>query len=739
MTETFTDGDKLAPDLSFELSKDRTLSLSDQEPIELEPGVILLEKFKVLNLLGQGGMGSVYRVEHLLMDKHFALKCLNKFQAADASWRRFQNEAKAAYLLDHANLIKVFEVGLLPGGQPFFLMELIEGNNLSDEIKNHGHLPVDRAIKIFIQVAFAIGYAHDRRVIHRDLKPSNIMIVPPRLSGSGETIKVVDFGIAKLTGLDEFNQQNLTKTGEIFGSPLYMSPEQCIGLPVDHRSDLYSLGCVMYETLTSAPPFMGENALSTMMQHQTERPISLKEASLGLQFPAKLETIIGKLLEKEPERRYQSADSLAADLIALERTLIDPDNAPGGTSLIANIAKKMDAIIEPPKGEKLRAPKSELLSDDEKIQPESPVSKKHSPTLLAGVGILIYALGFASAYLIYHQDTKTALSTEKQISATPETVKKATEAPVKDPTPWSVIRGDTRQFNFPAQSLGTLSSEKGQMCQAQGRVIAPVNQKFSLTGSSYLFSNPDFMDRFRPDEIIVLDTKASKIVDSRVFKKLARWKGLKALNVSSAAFGDNDLKYLDDLTELVYLNLCVTDVKCASLFKSKVINRLQCIDVSHCDGAGAVLPQFSELPGLSQLVVSGCELSNGDLAGLSQNETIKVLCLSANSITNQGLSHLTGLKSLQWLDISKTLVTPDCIEFLKKMPALNMVELGQNDWSPEVRAKFITELKKTHPKVKVRWEDVLTYENHVSMPNFIWNGKGLHPHINLKRFYSRFE
>lgn len=211
----------------FELpSGDTTIALGVHIPTLLTPGSTVLEKFKIIGLLGQGGMGSVYRVEHLIMNRQFALKCLNKYQAADAGWKRFQNEARAAHLLDHPNLLKVYEVGLLPGGLPFFLMELIEGVTLADEVKRLGHLPVERAIKIFIQVAFAIGYAHENRVIHRDLKPSNIMLVAKQSESDPEVVKVVDFGIAKLTGIDEFNQQTLTKTGEIFGSPLYMSPEQ---------------------------------------------------------------------------------------------------------------------------------------------------------------------------------------------------------------------------------------------------------------------------------------------------------------------------------------------------------------------------------------------------------------------------------------------------------------------------------------------------------------------------------
>ncbi|MCC7531973.1 MAG: serine/threonine protein kinase, partial [Candidatus Melainabacteria bacterium] len=239
-----------------------TLNLASQLPVVLEPGEILLEKFRIIDLIGRGGMGCVFRVEHLMVNRKYALKCLSKSQTNDGSWRRFQNEVKAAHMLDHPNLIRVFEFGLLPGGQPFFLMEIVDGPTLADEIKKLGSLDLERALKIFIHVAFAIQYAHDHKVVHRDLKPSNIMLAKPLYEHEPEIVKVVDFGIAKLTGVDDFNQQTLTKTGEIFGSPFYMSPEQCMGIAVDHRSDLYSLGCVFYETLTGAPPFMGDSALS---------------------------------------------------------------------------------------------------------------------------------------------------------------------------------------------------------------------------------------------------------------------------------------------------------------------------------------------------------------------------------------------------------------------------------------------------------------------------------------------
>ncbi|HEY9784545.1 MAG TPA: serine/threonine-protein kinase [Candidatus Obscuribacterales bacterium] len=237
----------------------------------LEIGSIVLEKYRVLELLGSGGVGSVYRIQHVLMGGELALKCLNKRQPDDATWRRFQNEARAANKLDHQNFIKVHDFGLLPSGRPYIVMDLVRGVTLADEIKGRGVLSVPRAIKIFLQVVFALSYAHENGIIHRDIKPSNIMLLTADDGSQTDSVKVVDLGIAKLTGQDEFSQQTLTKTGEIFGSPLYMSPEQCMGIAVDHRSDLYSLGCVLYEALTGAPPFIGDNALTTMMRHQSEK------------------------------------------------------------------------------------------------------------------------------------------------------------------------------------------------------------------------------------------------------------------------------------------------------------------------------------------------------------------------------------------------------------------------------------------------------------------------------------
>lgn len=282
-----------------------------------ETGQIVAGKYKIVALLGRGGIGSVYKVEQVFLGQSFALKTLNSQKASDQLIRRFQNEARAASSLSHANLVKVIDFGLLEGQQPYLVMDLVEGMTLSEYLQKRGPLSLEKAVGCFTQVCLGLSYAHDQGVIHRDIKPSNVMISSHLPFGADGFVKVVDFGIAKIAYAEGGEAQSLTTTGEVFGSPLYMSPEQCSGLAVDHRTDIYSLGCVLFESLTGTTPFVGQNALSTMMLHQQERVPTLKEASLGKDFPLELEQVVGKLLEKAPADRYQNLGIVANDLAQL--------------------------------------------------------------------------------------------------------------------------------------------------------------------------------------------------------------------------------------------------------------------------------------------------------------------------------------------------------------------------------------------------------------------------------------
>ncbi|MBS1955766.1 MAG: protein kinase [Cyanobacteria bacterium SZAS-4] len=277
---------------------------------------ILGGRYRVISLLGRGGMGVVYRVEQIFLGKELALKTIDRQLMSDITVRRFQAEARAAFAVDHPNIVSVHDFGLFDDDTPFLVMEIVQGETLSDRLKR-GTLSVAEATSIYIQCCLGLAHAHKNGVVHRDIKPGNIMLLTDVPEGLDTGVKILDFGIAKLAHTGE--AQALTRTGEIFGSPLYMSPEQCSGGKADHRADVYSLGCVIFESLTGTPPYVGENALMTMMMHQTATIPTLKEGSLGAEFRPEFEHMIALMLAKNPDDRYQSLEDAANELSALKR------------------------------------------------------------------------------------------------------------------------------------------------------------------------------------------------------------------------------------------------------------------------------------------------------------------------------------------------------------------------------------------------------------------------------------
>jgi len=730
-----------------------SMSLFAQTPVCFEPGIIILEKFKIIDLLGEGGMGSVYRVEHLLMERQFALKCLNKFKSADGAWRRFQNEAKAAHLLDHANLLKVYEVGLLPGGQPFFLMELVEGETLADEIKRLGQLPVERAIKIFIQVAFALSYAHESHVIHRDIKPSNIMV--SRKSPDQEIVKVVDFGIAKLTGIDEFNQQTLTKTGEIVGSPLYMSPEQCTGVSVDQRSDLYSLGCVFYEVLTGAPPFIGELALSTMMKHQGEKPLSLKEASMGSHYPLALEEIVKKLLEKDPNDRYQSARALAKDLIQLERRL----NEESKSNLLSVDQTQVLKRVENKKVSQ------DLLSNTPTL------------SLLLATAALVFAAGALTGYLITGSQKQTIEANNHLYLDLPRQPKDKAEKSTKDktsqdsddasdsnndkkiadlrrtlsaPNPdyddrvkkaqrWSVIVGDKREYLFPrTEPIGQLLTDGGDKVEAVSERALMRNDLVGIVASDYLIANPSFLKKFAPDELTLLDLNASQVKAPAFFAGVGGLSQLKFLNLHETQFAPHDYPMLSKLKELRYLNVGWTNAKCKDLIAYLCPQNIQSLDVSGAEDGGQLTHNIAKFPKLRQLIMCGTGLQDKDIAALRQ-ANLNTLCLTWNDdLTDQAIETLSGSKSIERLDLSRMHISNMCWRSLIKFPRLRKIIVSNMRWSPQGKVYFARQMQTHAPQIIVDFSSDIDHDFTRAYTDIPWLNEGCDSHMPAATLiYSR--
>ncbi len=295
------------PDTSL---AEHSLTDKDQATIKNLP-----DYFEALSRLGEGGMGTVYKVRDKRLDKTFAVKVLHPTLVEDNnSLKRFEQEAQAASNLTHVNMCAVYAYGVGQAGAPYIVMDYLDGSDLGDVIANEGSLAVPRAVDIFVQVGDAIEHAHMKGVLHRDIKPSNI-ILEVKDDGT-ELAKLVDFGIAKVLPSENKTTQGLTQTGEIFGSPLYMSPEQCMGNKLDARSDIYEFGCVMYEALSGKPPFSGGNPIKTILKHINEDAPSFKDVCQDKEIPTDLEYICMRCLERDPANRYQSMRELLNDLLA---------------------------------------------------------------------------------------------------------------------------------------------------------------------------------------------------------------------------------------------------------------------------------------------------------------------------------------------------------------------------------------------------------------------------------------
>ncbi len=284
----------------------------DRTSIELPT---LPDKFNVIECVGKGGMANVFKVIDTQSKTVFAVKVLPDELANDReATKRFEQEAQALSKLDHPNIVSVHDYGTTTSGAPYLVMDFVEGHTLADQIKREGALHnVDRAIDIFTELCEALSYAHKSSILHRDLKPANVLMKSSDTKGS--VIRITDFGIAKVlpSGSSEVREtHDLTKTGELFGTPLYMSPEQCLGFKLDERSDIYSLGCLMYEVMTGHAPFDAANAVQVVVKHlnETPKPIS---SSPGKQLSS-LEKVIFKCLAKNKEERYDSVELLLRDL-----------------------------------------------------------------------------------------------------------------------------------------------------------------------------------------------------------------------------------------------------------------------------------------------------------------------------------------------------------------------------------------------------------------------------------------
>lgn len=285
-------------------------------------GVVVEGRYKIESIIGQGSAGTVYRAIQELIGREVAIKVLHDYLVSDKEFiARFTQEAKASSRLSHPNIITIYDFGQIPqvNNRPYIAMDLLKGTPLSDMLSERNHLSLSEALPLFKQVCGALAEAHRQGVVHRDIKPENIVLV--ERSGQKLFPIIVDFGIARLVQ----EESGITRTGTVCGSPTYMSPEQCTSSKVDHRSDIYSLGIVLYEALSGEVPFLSDELVKVMAMHLSDPPKPLSTVRKDLQFSDVVEGIVLKALQKNPDKRYQTMEEFAD---ALDRAAKMPEAPP---------------------------------------------------------------------------------------------------------------------------------------------------------------------------------------------------------------------------------------------------------------------------------------------------------------------------------------------------------------------------------------------------------------------------
>ncbi|MFA6208259.1 MAG: serine/threonine-protein kinase [Candidatus Obscuribacterales bacterium] len=678
-------------------------------------GDVIGESYQLIDLIGQGGMGVVYRVQHLILGKQYALKLLAPNQINSQNWRRFEQEGRSLARLNHANIVAIHNMGI-DKGCPYFVMDWLAGISLADQIKSSGPLSKEENVDIYLQICAGLSCAHKSGIIHRDIKPGNIMLVP---SATGLQVKIVDFGMARLQVASGANFQALTANGEIFGSPYYMSPEQTLGEEMDVRSDIYSLGCSLFETVTGRVPFAGPTAIQTLMMHQEATPpipsITLASKNVSAKTSSDFDAVVARCLHKEPKHRYQSADQLAIDLQRIA------DGKPIGSA----IAREQPS---PQKAE-------EEISETKTISQSKVVIPLMVITTLVLLGVAIVALvvtfepakkspiikdslHFAQSF---DADSETLINqgvkkTEKLLKNVPVTELKDFESENKLPdvaienqkeednaivqllkSTEKISKGvkvvDGKRmvcFKFPMISLGRIRTASTKHSEAKGELQLPANEEVNLHLNYWLAKYPALLDKFAPEDI---STVRIESIDSSgaMIERLSHWTKLYSLTIEGGRLNGSNLGYFDKLTHLtdIWLKRLTFDSK--AFGKLKLLSHISNLQIEDCPDLKMIIQSLPVMPALKTLYIEARGenwLDSKSIAALAKQPQLKTIYLKTKEADSDRFSLLNGTATTPSSE-AEGLAIYDWRYDLAKLKRVKNIVFKKPNWQKEKIEEFL--------------------------------------------------
>jgi tRNA A-37 threonylcarbamoyl transferase component Bud32 len=711
----------------------------------LEVGSFIGGTYRVLDFIGQGGMGFVYKVEHLMMAKVLALKVLRSEQVSEDVWKRFRIEAQAIARLDHANVVRIYDMSQTEAGLPFYTMDLLVGESLADYLDEYYRLPVSEALPIFRQVCAGLAYAHDRGIIHRDIKPGNIMLLADGSEGTpsrvGPVVKIVDFGIAKLSSFDSGFGQGLTRPGEVFGSPLYMSPEQCAGQQLDHRTDMYSVGVTMFQALTGRPPLLGKTAIETTAMHQSVVPSSMADAIVleddeePIVFPPELEEIVARLLEKSPDARYDSLADVASELLALERGEIRKGQ--GGPATVGGGRMAPYAVAEAAR-RKASYSKTQVLTSGQSDTADVHAENNQLKVLIVAVAVAIVLVGIVAvaAFAIFPRfqpPVKTMATTRTGSLAWPavgaamdqESKKSGFDDPDEPPDKLgkvdeaniesylkehsgfyaraTTVNGQSVEiFDFPTKfSLGTLLVGKDGVIAlnrkpARGRLVLLRDQNIHLNASLAVKCFPQLLKFFRPDDLCEIDLNGIKHKSPELLLNLERLTRLTRLELKETALTASDLVVLSRLHSVRDLAIDRCGLPGSSFAHCQLLPRLWGLSADGLKGVTPLLKVLSESNNLKSLSINECKIGKQDCIYLGKMTKLENLSMKDNpALTDDDIKQLISINNLQTLDISLCNgLTRSALDSLVQLKNLKVLKVPDNLSEPGCEERMRKVLKK---------------------------------------------